>query len=100
MRATAIAMVVGLCFVSVGVGCGEAQKLEGDVKKAEGGAMGDDVVKAAVTAELVKANKANATIQVSAKSGVVTLSGTGDKAAAEKIAKGVPGVTKVDNQMK
>jgi osmotically-inducible protein OsmY len=101
MRATAMAMVIGLCFVFASVGCGEVQKMEGDVKKEAGGSLGDDALKAAVTAELVKADKADAAkIQVDAKSGVVTLSGSGDKAAAEKVAKGVPGVTKVVNNIK
>jgi osmotically-inducible protein OsmY len=100
MRATVIGMVIGLSFVSASVGCADMQK---DVKSVEGDVKnpGDDMLKAAVTAELVKADKVKAaTVQVEAKSGVVTLSGTGDKAGAEKIAKGVPGVTKVVNDMK
>jgi len=61
MRATAIGlwMLLGACCVSASVGCGAMQKVEGDVKKAEGGAMGDDVVKAAVTAELVRSRRAS-----------------------------------------
>jgi osmotically-inducible protein OsmY len=101
-------MVLGLCCVSAAVGCGamqaEEKSLSADVnaaKKGDLGAIGDDALKAAVTAKLVEADKANAAkIQVEAKGGVVTLKGSGDKAAAEKVAKGVPGVSKVDNQIK
>jgi osmotically-inducible protein OsmY len=107
MRTTAMWMVIGLCGVSM-FGCAAMQKEEkaiqadvSDIKKGGIGGAADDAMKAAVTAALVKDDKADAAkIQVEAKSGVVTLKGSGDKALAEKIAKGVPGVTKVDNQMK
>jgi osmotically-inducible protein OsmY len=99
MRGTAIAvwMVLGACCVSASVGCAAMEKEEKAVQAdLKGGSLGDDALRVAVTAELVKANKANAAIQVEAKSGVVTLKGAGDLAAAQKIAQKVPGVSKVE----
>jgi osmotically-inducible protein OsmY len=124
MRMLAMA-VIGLCG-ALSFGCAEAKKLEGeaataakeveknpeakkleqkvedkvenkgDSKASPAPAGGDAALEKSVTAVVPK------TVKVAAKGGVVTLTGTAsasDKAAAEKSAKGVSGVSSVTNNI-
>ena len=127
MRLSMIGMGLGLCGLLAVAGCSAAQKaemskvasaaeaegknvntsnLKGDLealKKGDVKAVGDDAIAAHVKTELGKDNTTkSANFNVAVKGGVVTLTGSGSAAAktqAEKVAKGVPGVSSVTNQI-
>jgi osmotically-inducible protein OsmY len=111
MRLTTIfAVLVGVCGLVGGSGCATMKKaeaeVESEVKKNPNALKGaeDEALMAAVKVELGKDAKTKShNFDVAVKAGVVTLKGTGPadaKAQAEKLAKGVPGVSKVENQIK
>jgi hypothetical protein len=115
-------MVIGLCGALSTAACSSAQMAElkkevvADVKQAQEikkgveaakkgdlNAAGDTATVTAVKSALTKNEKTRtAGIEVEAKSGTVTLKGKADDATAaeaEKVAKGIPGVTKVVNEL-
>jgi hyperosmotically inducible protein len=122
MRLSMIGMVLGVCGLLAGAGCADMKKaessveaeaknvntsnLKGDleaIKKGDVKAVGDDALTTHVKTQLAAdptTKPANFTVAV--KGGVVTLTGTGSAAAktqAEKVAKGVTGVSSVTNQI-
>lgn len=120
MRTSAIWMMLGLCGALSSTGCAKMAAIEKEVKsdlktaqdvkkevdavkKGDVGAGADAALEIAVKGALTKdAKTKGAGIDVDAKGGVVTLKGSaaGDvKSEAERVAKGVPGVSKVVNKI-
>jgi len=121
MRTATIWKMLGLCVaLSSTTACAKMAAIEKEVKadvkqaqsikkevdavkKGDVGAGADAALEVAVKGALTKdAKTKGAGIDVDAKGGVVTLTGSASadvKAEAEKVAKGVPGVSKVVNKM-
>ncbi|APR75454.1 Hypothetical protein A7982_00800 [Minicystis rosea] len=121
MRTSAIWTVLGLCGALTTTACSNMKAIQKEVaadlkqaqsiqkqveavKKGDVGAAGDATLSVAVKGALEKdAALKGQTIEVEVKSGVVHLKGNTTaeaKTHAEKVAKGVTGVTKVVNELK